>query len=240
CIATSRKKREEPDYSPIRQPRLPTTLLLCSLHELYKALERSWTGTGCGPHMIPQELPGETWSTSWDPWRETWSTSWAPWRETWSTSWGPWSTSWGPWSTSWGPWRDLEHFLGPLERFLGPLERFLGQGTAAKASRTSQAFPSPNRFKQLYRGRMNSGLLDPVQDLPLHAVLQLSPPHHQVQNLEDGVLRVLLQGEESGSEPGQEEESGSEPGQGEESGSEPGQGLTNGTLIPPDTAVNMV
>uniref|UniRef100_A0A8C5CHF0 Uncharacterized protein n=1 Tax=Gadus morhua TaxID=8049 RepID=A0A8C5CHF0_GADMO len=146
------------------------SLLLCSLHELYKALERSWTGTGCGPHMIPQELPGETWSTSWDPWRETWSTSWAPWRETWSTSWGPWSTSWGPWSTSWGPWRDLEHFLGPLERFLGPLERFLGQGSssaklpripfgsaAAKASRTSQAFPSPNRFKQLYRGRMNSG-----------------------------------------------------------------------------------
>ena len=83
--------------------------------------------------------------------------------------------------------RDLEHFLGPLEHFLGPLEHFLGPlerpgalpgapgalpGAGEFLSKIAQNslwlsggeglpyFPSvssPNRFKQLYRGRMNSG-----------------------------------------------------------------------------------
>lgn len=37
-----------------------------------------------------------------------------------------------------------------------------------------------------------AALLDPVEDLPLHAVLQLPPPQHQVEDLVDGVLRILL------------------------------------------------
>jgi hypothetical protein len=35
-------------------------------------------------------------------------------------------------------------------------------------------------------------LLDSVEHLPLHAVLQLSPPHHQVKDLVDGLLWILL------------------------------------------------
>lgn len=35
--------------------------------------------------------------------------------------------------------------------------------------------------------------LDAVQDLALHAVLDLPPPHHQLQHLVDGVFWVLLQ-----------------------------------------------
>ena len=36
-------------------------------------------------------------------------------------------------------------------------------------------------------------LLDSVQDFPLHAVLQLSPPQHQVEDFVDGMLWILLQ-----------------------------------------------
>lgn len=35
--------------------------------------------------------------------------------------------------------------------------------------------------------------LDAVEDLALHAVLDLPPPHHQLQHLVDGVLRVFLE-----------------------------------------------
>lgn len=38
--------------------------------------------------------------------------------------------------------------------------------------------------------------LEAVEDLALHAMLDLAPPQHELQDLVDGVLRVLLQTEE--------------------------------------------
>lgn len=35
--------------------------------------------------------------------------------------------------------------------------------------------------------------LEAVEDLALHAMLELAPPQHELQNPVDGVLRVLLQ-----------------------------------------------
>jgi len=39
-------------------------------------------------------------------------------------------------------------------------------------------------------------LLDPIKNLPLHAVLQLTPPHHQMKDLVNGVFWVFLFREE--------------------------------------------
>ena len=38
-----------------------------------------------------------------------------------------------------------------------------------------------------------AALLDSVEHFPLHAVLQLAPPQHQVEDFVDGVLRIFLQ-----------------------------------------------
>lgn len=38
----------------------------------------------------------------------------------------------------------------------------------------------------------NISLLDPVENLPLHAVLQFTPPHHQMKDLVNGVFWVFL------------------------------------------------
>lgn len=35
-------------------------------------------------------------------------------------------------------------------------------------------------------------LLDPVEHFPLHAVLELAPPQHQVEDFVDGVLWIFL------------------------------------------------
>lgn len=40
--------------------------------------------------------------------------------------------------------------------------------------------------------------LDAVEDLALHAVLDLPSPHHQLQHLVDGVLRVFLEKKRAG------------------------------------------
>lgn len=37
-----------------------------------------------------------------------------------------------------------------------------------------------------------AGSLEAVEDLALHAVLDLAPPQHELQDLMDGVLRVFL------------------------------------------------
>lgn len=37
-----------------------------------------------------------------------------------------------------------------------------------------------------------AGSLDAVEDLALHAVLDLAPPQHELQDLADGVLWVFL------------------------------------------------
>lgn len=41
--------------------------------------------------------------------------------------------------------------------------------------------------------RAPAALLDSVEHFPLHAVLQLAPPQHQVEDFVDGVLRIFLQ-----------------------------------------------
>lgn len=41
-------------------------------------------------------------------------------------------------------------------------------------------------------------LLDAVEDFALHAVLDLTPPHHQLQHLVDGVFWVFLEKEKAG------------------------------------------
>lgn len=41
--------------------------------------------------------------------------------------------------------------------------------------------------------RAASALFDSVEHLPLHAVLELAPPQHQVEDFVDGVLWILLQ-----------------------------------------------
>lgn len=52
-----------------------------------------------------------------------------------------------------------------------------------------QASSSSSSLLQPGTGRS----LDAVQDLALHAVLDLSPPHHQLQHLVDGMFWVFLQ-----------------------------------------------
>lgn len=42
----------------------------------------------------------------------------------------------------------------------------------------------------------NISLLDPVQDFPLHTMLQFSPPHHQMKDFVNGVFWILLLGDE--------------------------------------------
>lgn len=49
-------------------------------------------------------------------------------------------------------------------------------------------------------------LLDSVQDFPLHAVLQLSPPQHQMEDFVDGMLWILLQKHMKGKKKEEEEE----------------------------------
>lgn len=49
---------------------------------------------------------------------------------------------------------------------------------------------------------MHGRSLDAVEDFALHAVLNLPPPHHQLQHLVDGVFRVFLEkGKAGGDEP---------------------------------------
>lgn len=51
------------------------------------------------------------------------------------------------------------------------------------------------QIKTIYisRARDQLALLHSVEDFPLHAVLKLAAPQHQVEDFQDGVLRIFLQ-----------------------------------------------
>lgn len=50
-------------------------------------------------------------------------------------------------------------------------------------------------LKGRFLSRTQWVLLDPVENLPLHAMLEFSPPQHQMEDFEDGVFRIFLFGE---------------------------------------------
>lgn len=75
-----------------------------------------------------------------------------------------------------------------------PKEKLLS-GAGPNSQGLSACSWAGTRQQQFPPGAGTGRSLDAVQDLALHAVLDLAPPHHQLQHLVDGMFWVFLQKE---------------------------------------------